>query len=170
MDRDGIVIDDVSYPYKKEDLHIREEIIPHLKWAQAKGFKIVIVTNQSGIARGYFTLQQYRSFEALVNQALAERDVFVDAVYFCPFHEKGSVEPYNVESEERKPAPGMFFKARDDLNLSLEDSFMVGDKFSDNIDYPGLRSLILESPYTRGKSGLTYESFDLLFREIRNGI
>ncbi|MDC7222658.1 MAG: HAD family hydrolase [Spirochaetales bacterium] len=170
LDRDGVIIEDVSYPHRPEDLHLREGLIPHLKWAREQGFKLIIVTNQSGIARGIFTVDQFEAFQELVNGALRDRGVSIDGVYYCPFLEEGSVAPFDRDSEDRKPKAGMFLKAREDFSLSLEDSFMVGDKFSDRIEYPGLRSLILRSPYTEGCGGVLYEDFDALFREIEREI
>jgi D-glycero-D-manno-heptose 1,7-bisphosphate phosphatase len=170
LDRDGIIIEDVSYPCQREDLHIQEELIPYLKWAVSQGYKLIIVTNQSGISRGIFTVDQYEAFQNLVNEALAERGVDIDGVYYCPYLKEGTVVPFNRDSEDRKPKPGMILKARDDFALSLEDSFMIGDKFSDIIEYPGLRSFILRSPYTEGHSEHTYDDFASLFQEIKNGI
>ncbi|MBN2627150.1 MAG: HAD family hydrolase [Spirochaetales bacterium] len=169
LDRDGIVIEDVSYPHKPADLHIREDLIPHLKKARKRGFKLIIVTNQAGIARGKFTLEQYESFQDLVNRELEKRGVTPDAVYYCPYHEKGIVEPYNRASEDRKPRPGMFLKAQKDFDLDLSRSFMVGDKSSDRIELPQLRCYILQSPYTEAQGDRdTYESFEALFEEMEH--
>ncbi len=170
LDRDGVIIEDVSYPHQKKDLHIREEIIPHLLWAQSHGFKLIIMTNQSGIARGLFTVSQYEAFQDLLRGELEKRRVFIDGVYYCPYLKEGTVAPYNRDSEDRKPCPGMFVKARADFSLDMEKSFMIGDKISDIIEYPGLRSLIISSKYTAGKPEMTYDSFDSLFQVIRNEI
>ena len=170
LDRDGVLIEDVSYPHKKEDLRIREDIIPHLVRAQKKGFKLIIMTNQSGIARGLFSVEQYEFFQQMVNRELERRKVFIDGVYFCPYLKGGTVAIYDKDSEDRKPGAGMFVRAQADFSLDMVHSFMIGDKFSDIIDYPGLRSLIIKSRYTADKPEMTYNDFDSLFQVIENEI
>jgi D-glycero-D-manno-heptose 1,7-bisphosphate phosphatase len=168
LDRDGIMIEDVAYPHKPEDLHIKEELIPHLLWAQKQGFKLIIVTNQAGIAKGKFTLEQYQTFQNLLLNELQKRQVIITAVYFCPYHKNGTVAPYNVDSPLRKPAPGLFLQAQKDHDLNLSQSFMIGDKSSDNIQIPELRCYILKSPYTIKDKIKTYNNFNEIFGVIKN--
>ncbi len=170
MDRDGVLIEDCRYPYELKDLRLIYDIIPHLHWAQEEGFKLLIMTNQSGIARGIFSVQQFEQFQAQVNRKLLERGVRIDGVYYCPYLKGASVPRYDRDSPDRKPHPGMYLKARDDFSLSLEDSFMIGDKLSDRIEYPGLRSYILESSYTPKSGEKLFPDFDSIFREIKHAI
>ncbi len=167
LDRDGILIEDVSYPHKISDLHIKLEIIPHLIWALEAGFKLIIVTNQAGIAKGRFTLDQYDTFQIELHKRLLSLGVTVTDTYFCPYHKDGVVPGYSVDSEDRKPKPGMFLKAVADYNIDLKKSVMIGDKMSDNIEIDFLKCYILESDYNRGLSG-TYASIDEIFREIKS--
>lgn len=169
LDRDGILIEDVSYPHKIEDMHIKEDIISHLKWAQKEGFLLIIITNQAGIAKGKFTEGDYHLFQKKLIKELSRRGVNITKTYFCPYHKDGIVEPYNTESFNRKPEPGMIMEAEKDFQIDVTKSFMIGDKFSDNINYSSLKCYILSSQYTLGKSG-TYNSFDEIFKEIRNEI
>lgn len=168
LDRDGVLIKDVSYPHKIEDLHINNDIITHLKWASNNGFLLIIITNQAGISKGKFTLNQYKIFhEELINK-LKSKGVQIVATYYCPYHKDGIVTPFNVDSSDRKPAPGMILKAQEDYNINLKESFMIGDKFSDNINISELRCFILNSCYTLGQKG-TYKHIDDIFKEIKNG-
>lgn len=169
LDRDGILIEDVSYPHKLEDLHIKEDIIPHLKWAIDQGFLLVIVTNQAGIAKGKFKLEDYNKFQSKLTEELKYRGIEITRTYFCPYHIDGTVKPYNIESLDRKPEAGMFFKAEKELNIDLSQSFMIGDKFSDNINHSSLKCYILSSRYTIDQNG-TYNSFDEIFKEIKSEI
>lgn len=167
LDRDGVLIEDVSYPHKPEDLHINKNIIPHLKWAKKNGFLLIIVTNQAGIAKGVFTLEQYEEFHNLMVTALEENGVEIDATYFCPYHKDGIITPYNIDSEDRKPKPGMILKAVEKFNIDLKKSYMIGDKFSDIIDIDNLKCFVLKSRYTSDKPG-TYNSIEAVFMEIEN--
>lgn len=168
LDRDGVLIDDVSYPHRLEDLHIKEEIIPHLKWASDQGFLLVIATNQAGIAKGKFTLEDYNLFQNKLETDLEKLGVKINATYYCPYHRDGIVKEYCLDSDLRKPKPGMFYQAKEEYNLDIEKSYMIGDKFSDNIELEGLTCYILESQYTTGVSGKTYRDIDSIFKEIRD--
>lgn len=170
LDRDGILIEDVSYPHKLNDLHIKEDILPHLRWAQKEGFLLIIITNQAGVAKGKFTLEQYHAFQKKLLTDLNELGVVIDDTYFCPYHKDGIVKEYAIESYDRKPNPGMIIKALEKFNIDITKSYMIGDKFSDNIDLQGLRSFILESQYTRDLEGNCYKDFDSIFKEIKGAI
>lgn len=167
LDRDGVIIEDVGYPHRLEDLRFREKLIPHLKWAAGRGLKLISVSNQAGIAKGLFSMEQYRVFQEGVEKGLLDRGVLLDGVYFCPCHPQGIIPPYNIESLNRKPKPGMFLEAQRNFNLDLTGSFMIGDKFSDRIELPGLRCLILRSRYTVHDPEGTFSDIDAVFEEIK---
>ncbi|OQX28704.1 MAG: hypothetical protein B0D92_07565 [Spirochaeta sp. LUC14_002_19_P3] len=170
LDRDGVIIEDVGYPHRLEDLRFKEELIPYLKWAAGQGFKLISVSNQAGIARGLFSMEQYQVFQKEVEKGLRDRGVVLDGVYFCPCHPQGTVPPYNTDSVNRKPKPGLFLEAQRVFNLDLSRSFMLGDKFSDRIELPGLRCLILRSRYTEHAPEGTFKDIDAIFEEISHEI
>lgn len=91
----------------------------------------MVVTNQSGIARGYFTEEQFMSLTEWMDWSLADRDVDLDGIYFCPHHPTAGVGEYRQECNCRKPAPGMLLDAAKDLKIDLANSYMVGDKAGD---------------------------------------
>lgn len=169
LDRDGILIEDVSYPHKIGDLQIKSGIIPYLIRFMEYGFKLIIITNQAGIAKGRFTLDQYNVFQQELEERLMDRGVVITSTYFCPYHKDGVIAPYNRDSNDRKPKPGMVYKAVEDHGINLEKSFMIGDKVSDNIEIELLKCYILESDYNRGVSG-TYSTIDEIFREIESAL
>lgn len=126
LDRDGTIIVDQDYlkdPDAVELIHGAADAIVKLRDA---GFVVVVVTNQSGVARGIMTNEDYRAVQARVEQVLAEQGARLDAVYFCPHH-----PDYTGPCDCRKPGLGMYQEAARNLNLSLADSFYVGDKLSD---------------------------------------
>lgn len=94
------------------------------------GYKLVVVTNQSGIARGFYSMAQYEELTAWIRAELFREGVRLDAVYCCPYHPEGFGE-YRREHEDRKPGPGMLLRAARELGVELAQSVMVGDRCSD---------------------------------------
>ena len=143
LDRDGILIEDSGYPWKPEHLSLKRDILPFLRILRDRGYLLIIVTNQSGIARGKFTVVQYLNFQALVEEALASEDVPIAATYYCPYHPDGRIAEFAIDHEDRKPNPGMILRAVNDFNIDIAGSIMIGDKDSDRIRLPDLRSYII---------------------------
>lgn len=166
LDRDGVIIKDVSYPHKVSDLHINEDLIPFLKKAMDLGYLLIIVTNQAGISKGKFTLEDYDVFHKELLSQLEKRGVKIAQTYFCPYHKDGIVKPYNIDSSDRKPEPGMIIKAQKDYGIDIGQSYMIGDKESDIIKYQDLKCYIISSNYTKKSNIKTYRSFKKIFEEI----
>ena len=122
LDRDGTLIRDVGYCSKAGDVELLEGVGKLLPKLKAAGFMLVIVTNQSGIGRGYFTEEDFWSVQHELEKQLGAG--VIDATYFC------TDTPQN-ESERRKPNPGMLLEAAQELSIDLKQSYMVGDKVSD---------------------------------------
>jgi D-glycero-D-manno-heptose 1,7-bisphosphate phosphatase len=122
LDRDGTLIKDVGYCSNPDDVELLEGVSKLLPKLKAVGFKLVIVTNQSGIGRGYFTEGDFWSVQHELEKQLGLG--VIDATYFC------ADTPQN-ESERRKPNPGMLLQAARELGIDLKQSYMVGDKPSD---------------------------------------
>ncbi len=131
LDRDGVINRDRAYVSRWEDFEFVPRAIDAMRRLKQAGYTLVVVTNQSGIARGYYTEEQYQALTAAMKQALADAGAAVDAVYHCPHHPKGEVAELAIECDCRKPAPGMILRAARELNLSLPDSILIGDKPSD---------------------------------------
>ncbi len=131
LDRDGVINLDRAYVSRWEEFEFVPGAIDAMRRLKEAGYALVVVTNQSGIARGYYGEAQYQALTAAMKQALADAGAAVDAVYHCPHHPKGEVAELAIECDCRKPAPGMILRAAQDLNLSLPDSILVGDKPSD---------------------------------------
>ncbi len=149
LDRDGVVNKDVGYAYKPEQIKFNKYIFQLCRKAVERNYIIVIITNQSGVARGYFTEQQVRSLHAWMIDKFKEHGIGIAKVYYCPFLKDGAVSEYAKESDCRKPAPGMILQAERDFNIDLSRSFFIGDKPSDRIKLPGFKSFIVRSQYTK---------------------
>lgn len=131
LDRDGVLNEEVGYLYRPEDVRWVEGAFSLCRTAMELGYKLIVVTNQSGIARGLYS---EKDFQALMEWMLAacERErVKVDGVYFCPYHPEHGVGEYRREHEDRKPGPGMLLRAAREHGLDLARSVMVGDRCSD---------------------------------------
>lgn len=131
LDRDGVINVDSGYVGCWEDFDYLPDAVEGLKQLQSVGFKLFVVTNQSGIARGYYSEDDFLSLTETMKSDLASRGVNLSAVYYCPYLEDADLEAYRVASEFRKPEPGMLLKAAREHDIDLARSIMVGDKVSD---------------------------------------
>lgn len=131
LDRDGVVNHEIGYLHRAEDVRWVDGIVSLCRAAMELGYKLVVVTNQSGIARGYYSMQQFEELTAWMRAELSREGVILDAVYCCPYHPEGSVEEFRREHEDRKPSPGMLRRAARELGVDLARSVMVGDRCSD---------------------------------------
>lgn len=131
LDRDGTLNVDHGYVHEIDNFQFIEGVIEACQALKKMGFALVVVTNQSGIARGMFTEDQFMQLTEWMDWSLADRDVDLDGIYFCPHHPEGSVEAYRQNCECRKPQPGMLLAAQQELNIDMAASYMVGDKPED---------------------------------------
>ena len=131
LDRDGVINLDRGYLYQWPDCEWVPGALDGMRLLQAAGFLLVVVTNQSGIARGYFSQAQYESFTDRFDDALASDGIRIEKVYHCPHHPEGSVARYAVACNCRKPLPGMLNSAIRELSISAVDSVLFGDQPSD---------------------------------------
>ena len=130
LDRDGVINHEVGYLHHSADVRWIDGIVPLCLTAQSLGYKLVVVTNQSGIARGYYTEQDVQDLMLWMRTELLRNGVTLDAVYHCPYHPEG-VGEYKRQHEDRKPGPGMLLRAARDLSLDLTQSILIGDRCSD---------------------------------------
>jgi D-glycero-D-manno-heptose 1,7-bisphosphate phosphatase len=159
LDRDGIINEDSAYPYKPEHIVFCEGIIELCKNAVDKGYILIVVTNQAGVAKGYFSEQDVKLLHSWMEKEFTNRGIAITAFYFSPYHPDGTVEQYKKETDCRKPGPGMILQAVKDHNIDLSVSLMLGDKESDRINIDGLKSIILKSNYV--KSGYDIETLSM---------
>lgn len=131
LDRDGVINVDHGYISRWEDFEFIPGALNAMRALKRAGFTLIIVTNQSGIARGYFTEERYQELTRTMELALASAGAEVEAVYHCPHHPAGVIRGLDIYCDCRKPSPGMILRARTELGLSLPNSFLVGDKRTD---------------------------------------
>jgi D-glycero-D-manno-heptose 1,7-bisphosphate phosphatase len=148
LDRDGIINEDSEYPHRPEHIVFNPYIFEFCRAALAKEYVIVVVTNQAGVAKGKFTENDVRALHRWMGERFAEKGIPIAGFYYCPFHKDGTVEAYRQDSDCRKPRPGMFVAAAHDLDIDLSRSVMIGDKQSDRIELPELKSYVVKSRYS----------------------
>jgi D-glycero-D-manno-heptose 1,7-bisphosphate phosphatase len=131
LDRDGTINADVGYPSRVEEIRIYPCAYEAVRKIKEAGFRAVVVTNQSGIGRGYLTEENLAAIHAHIAGAFEARGVRIDAFYYCPHYELSSLPGYGGVCDCRKPGPGLGLRAAADLGLDLARSYMVGDKVED---------------------------------------
>ena len=151
LDRDGVLIEDTGYPHIESGMRITPGAPEAVRRLNAMGYMAVIVTNQSGVARGLFTLEQMHRFNDAMVRRFASRGALIKAVYACPYHAEAKVEEYrHPDHPDRKPNPGMILQAIADHGIDPQKSFLIGDQPSD-----------LEAARRAGVSGFRFEGGDL---------
>lgn len=131
LDRDGTINVDTGYPDDPAKMVLRDGIVPVIAAANRGNIPVVIVSNQSGIARGYFGWKEFGAVNGRVLELLADGNAFVDMVLACAYHEAGSGPLAIADHPMRKPNPGMLIEARKRLGINLKRSLIVGDKPAD---------------------------------------
>jgi len=131
LDRDGTINVDHSYVYKIDDFTFIDGVIEALAELKKMGFVLILITNQSGIARGKFTEEQFIQLTEWMDWSLADRGVDLDGIYYCPHHSTEGVGEYKQQCDCRKPMPGMLLAAQKELHIDMARSYIVGDKVDD---------------------------------------
>jgi D-glycero-D-manno-heptose 1,7-bisphosphate phosphatase len=131
LDRDGVVNREIGYLYRPEQVEFTSGIFDLCRHAQTLGYALIIITNQSGIARQLYSESDFHSLMHWMNDEFLKQNVRVDGYYFCPHHPEYGIGPYRKECEDRKPQPGMILKASTDHNINLTESILIGDRCSD---------------------------------------
>ncbi|WP_372811566.1 D-glycero-beta-D-manno-heptose 1,7-bisphosphate 7-phosphatase [Pseudoalteromonas nigrifaciens] len=131
LDRDGVVNVDHGYVYQSERFEFIEGVFSTCKAFYDAGYKIIIVTNQSGIGRGYYTEADFIALTSWMKAQFSAHQILISDVYFCPHHPKNALPEYLKQCACRKPAPGMLLQGISEHNIDPQQSIMVGDKKSD---------------------------------------
>jgi D-glycero-D-manno-heptose 1,7-bisphosphate phosphatase len=145
LDRDGVVNEEVGYLHRVEEVRFVNGIFSLCRTAMELGYRLIVVTNQAGIARGYYSEADFHALMKFMREELRVEGVEFDAVYFCPFHPEHGVGEYKREHEDRKPGTGMLRRGANEFGVELNESVLVGDRCSDVVaaNAAGLRQAFL---------------------------
>ncbi|HPT71194.1 MAG TPA: HAD family hydrolase [Candidatus Cloacimonadota bacterium] len=148
LDRDGTINPDAEgYIHHPDQFELFSYTIEAIKKIHALGYYVFVVTNQSGIARGYFTMEEVEAIHAKLSRQLEDGGTHLDAIYYSPYLKEGTIPPWNCEHPTRKPNIGMFDQAMRDFEFNPHLSWMIGDKYQD-IEFgyrAGLKTILVLS-------------------------
>ena len=133
LDRDGVINYDFGYVHTIDKFIIKEDIYKICSNAKKFGYLLIIVTNQAGIGRGLYDLEDFLKVTKYMIDKFELKHISFDAIFFCPFHPKEGIGYYLKDSFDRKPNPGMILRAIDQFNIDVKKSIFIGDKRSDEI-------------------------------------
>ncbi|MBW4643785.1 MAG: HAD family hydrolase [Goleter apudmare HA4340-LM2] len=131
LDRDGVINKEVNYLYKIQNFEFIAGIFETCKFFQQRNYLLIVVTNQSGIARNFYSEEDFIILNDWMLHEFEKQAVKISKVYYSPFHPKYGIGKYQQDSWCRKPNPGMLIQARDEFNINFCESILVGDKESD---------------------------------------
>lgn len=132
LDRDGVINVDKGYTFRPDDLAFIDGIIEGIKSANEAGYYVIVATNQAGVARGFYGLEDVDIFHNHIQSELAKKGAYIDAFYSCPYHKDGNVAEFTIDNHpDRKPNPGMILKAFNDWPIDKAKSFLIGDRNHD---------------------------------------
>jgi len=168
LDRDGTMNEEVGYLDCLSKLKLYDRTAEAVRMINEQGMKVVVITNQSGVARGYFSEGFVRTVHSRIHEILQSNGSFIDAFYYCPHHPTEGIEPYLKQCACRKPEPGMLIRASQDLNIDLARSYMVGDMIKDieAAGRVGAKGVLVRTGYglntvreyfPAGQSGITFD-------------
>ncbi len=147
LDRDGTINQEVGYLHKKEEFQFIPRVPEAIRLLKEHGFLVIVVTNQAGVAKGYYPERAVTELHLYINQRLAESGAQIDAFYYCPHHPAADLAQYRMECNCRKPRPGLLYRAQHDFRIDLAASFMIGDNVADVLagQHANCRSILVRT-------------------------
>lgn len=146
LDRDGVLMEDLGYVGNIDRVKIKKEFIDIVKYAKERGFITIVATNQAGVSYGYYGEEDVKKVHLYIYEEYKKCGALIDDFYYCPYHIKSDNKKYNIISMLRKPESGMHLLAAKKYNIDLSKSFMIGDRDTDIIKIPYLKTLLIETP------------------------
>lgn len=148
FDRDGVINIEKHFLHKIEDFEYENTVIESLLKLGEMGYKFIIITNQSGIGKGYYSESDYKKLENFIMKDLESKGIIIEKTFFCPHHPEG-IGQYQKDCDCRKPKTGNFLKAINEFNIDIENSYMIGDRVTDLIpaNKLGFKTVLIKTGY-----------------------
>lgn len=169
LDKDGTLIPDVPYNVNPDRITLEKGVAEGLQALQMKGFALFVISNQAGIAKGFFEIDALAGVWNKLNTLLAADNIVITDYFYCPHHPDGKVTTYTIQCTCRKPAPGMILKAAAQYNIDVSESWMIGDILHDVEagNRAGCKTVLInngnETEWVKGQYRIpTYTATDLL--------
>lgn len=165
LDRDGVLIDDIHLLTNVYDIQIRDGVPQALKSLRDGGFQLIVVSNQTVVSRGLATEQDVHSMNAAIDQLLEQSGApRIECYFFCPHHPNATLPGYRINCNCRKPRPGLLFRAAQEYQINLSESYMVGDRITDIIAgaSAGCSTILVQTGKHQAPSIETVEPLDEL--------
>ncbi|HQO09920.1 MAG TPA: HAD family hydrolase [Clostridiales bacterium] len=161
LDRDGTVNVDKNYLIRIEDFEFEAGVPAALKYLYDKGYKLIIISNQSGIARGYFSVNDVEKLHERIRNEAEKRGFSFAGIYYCPHYAEGSVPEYSIDCECRKPGTALIEKAMVEHDIDRNESYMIGDKKADITagKNAGLTTILVGTGYGK-QTAETFREYD----------
>ncbi|HMS63656.1 MAG TPA: HAD family hydrolase [Ignavibacteria bacterium] len=150
LDRDGTINEEVNYLINTEDIRIIPNTVNALRNFKNSGYLNIVITNQSGIARGFLTEEDLDKIHTCIRKILRENgNELIDDIFYSPYLSDGIIEKYKKESPDRKPGTGLILKAAAKFNIDLQESYFIGDSYTDMkcAENAGLRRVLVKTGY-----------------------
>ena len=153
IDRDGTISEEVGYINHLSRFQVYPWSAEAIRNLNLKGLKAILVTNQAGVARGYFEESLIHEVHQKLRDELKQSGAYLDAIYYCPHHPSVGKPPYRLDCDCRKPKPGMLLRAANELEIDMKHSFVIGDRYSDIqlAQNAGIKSIFVLSGYGLGE-------------------
>jgi D-glycero-D-manno-heptose 1,7-bisphosphate phosphatase len=173
LDRDGTIIEDVGYLNTPAAIKFLPGSLEAIKKLKEAGYKVVVITNQAGVARGLVTEDLLQTIDKVMHRLILNSGTHLDGIYYCPHHPEHGHYPYKQACECRKPHPGLIKRAQRDLKIDLAESFMVGDKTSDIKagKTAGVKTVYVESgPHLEDRAQLSQNPPDHVAKNLHTAV
>ncbi|MDD2957059.1 MAG: D-glycero-beta-D-manno-heptose 1,7-bisphosphate 7-phosphatase [Lachnospiraceae bacterium] len=172
LDRDGTINIEKNYLYKTEDFQFVPGAPQAIARLNTSGYKVIVITNQAGVARGYYTEADVLRLNAYINHKLAAYKGHIDDFYYCPHHPIAGVGKYKIECNCRKPKIGLFLEAEEKYSIDKNKSWMIGDNKGDILAGKkyGVRTILVRTGYGSQLEKEKFRQFDLISNDLTEAV
>lgn len=149
LDRDGTINIEKQYLYKIEDFEFIDGVIEAIRLLNINGYKVIVITNQAGVARGYYSANDVENLHNYINEELKKNNAYIDDFYYCVHHPSEGIGKYKIDCKCRKPKTGLFMQAEQKYEVDKSESWMIGDNISDIIagNNYGIKTILVGTGY-----------------------